>query len=103
MTDKDVIRHLISVEKEADKVVEEAELEAERKIALCRNNMELRFKEECDKIIGDMDIDFNNHRVKIKEERQKNIDAYSEQLQQVKTDDEAAFSYLRKILFRGVE
>ena len=103
MTDKDVIRHLISVEQEADKVVEEAELEAEKKIAHCRNEVELRFKAECDKIIGDMDIEFNKHQVRIREERQKTIDAYSAQLECVKTDDEAAFSYLRKILFRGVE
>ncbi|MBQ5781618.1 MAG: hypothetical protein IIW10_06715 [Spirochaetaceae bacterium] len=46
MTDKDVIRHLISVENEADKVVEEAELAAEKKIALCRNDVELRFLED---------------------------------------------------------
>lgn len=103
MTDRDVISHLVSVEQEADKVVEEAELKAEKIIAACRNNVDLKFNGECDKIVADMDAQFSNQRVKIKDERRKAIDDYSEQLEKTQTDPEAAFLYLRKILFRGAE
>jgi regulator of protease activity HflC (stomatin/prohibitin superfamily) len=99
--DRDVLRRLLKVESEAAALVDEAQAEADRRIAEgekeSRSRYEARYGREAERLDGD----YAKTILAIKEQYQNQLDAYRESLNAMPVRKDVFFALAEGLLFGG--
>ena len=95
----DAINHLLEIERDAAVLIDDAKIEADKRIASAKNQYNTQYKSKYDEIVKDLDSKYNTSIDEISDKYNKEIDAYKTQLEE-KQQNEASFnSLLDKLLF----
>lgn len=94
-----VINHLLSVEKDASVLIDNAVKEADEKTSKARNQANLQFQQKYDSCVAEMETEYQEKLQYIKDENSKEIEKFKTDLEN-KTLNTAAFKdLLDKLLF----
>jgi F0F1-type ATP synthase membrane subunit b/b' len=98
-SEKDVIDHLLSVEHEAAGLVQDAQVEADKRIAAAKAKADAEYKKKYDKIIADLESDYSKKITEVKEAHKKSSAAYKDRILATKKDTKAFNELLDSLLF----
>ncbi len=94
----DALNHLLEVEKNATALINDAAVEADRRLSEARAKYNSEYKIRYDKQIAQLESEYQKSHQQISDKYQKEIDSYKESLV-AKTQDSKAFSALLDRLF----
>jgi vacuolar-type H+-ATPase subunit H len=98
-SDKEVLRHLLNLEAEAAALVEDAQAEADRRVAEGEKQSRSRYDETYAAEVAALETAFKSETTAVKEEYKKQLDTYRDSLKALPVD-RAAFSALAEQLLR---
>jgi regulator of protease activity HflC (stomatin/prohibitin superfamily) len=99
--EQDVLRRLLKVESDAAVLVDEAQAEADRRIAEGEKASRARYDEHYSREAALLDEDYARTVLSIKDEYQKQLDAYRESLMDMPVHKDAFFALVERLLFEG--
>lgn len=100
MTDEaDVIEHLLEVEREASRVIDEAREKSDAIIAVARAKVETQFKERYSEFISKLDAKESEDKDKIDSEHKKELEDYIKSVDSNKKTKEEFCTLLEKLLY----
>jgi regulator of protease activity HflC (stomatin/prohibitin superfamily) len=97
--DKDILRRLLKVESEAAVLVEDAQAEADRRIAEGEKESRARYERRYGQEAALLDEDYARTVLSIKEDYQKQLDAYRKSLDAMPVRKDAFFALAERLLF----
>ncbi|MBP5602543.1 MAG: hypothetical protein J6X78_07420 [Treponema sp.] len=97
-----VINHLLSVEKNASVLIDNAIREADSRTAQARNQANSQFKTEYDKCVSQMEVDYENTIQSRKAEHEAELEQFKSDLENRTRDYEAFNSLLDNLLKQSV-
>jgi F0F1-type ATP synthase membrane subunit b/b' len=89
MDEQDVLRHLLQVEAEASALVDDAQAEADRRIAEGEKQNRALFEEQHSRLITDLEQQSAEALSRLKGDSKKELDAYRESLEALPLDRDA--------------
>jgi F0F1-type ATP synthase membrane subunit b/b' len=89
MDEQDVLRHLLQVEAEASALVDDAQVEADRRIAEGEKQNRAVFEEQHSLLIRDLEQHSAEALARLKGDSKKELDAYRKSLEVLPLDREA--------------
>ena len=95
----DAINHLLEIEKDAAILIDDAKIEADKRINEAKGQYNAKYKEQYDKIVSELDSKYHSSMDDISEKYNKEINAYKTQLEEKKQDETGFSSLLDKLLF----
>lgn len=95
----DAINHLLEIEKDAAILIDDAKVEAEKRISDAKSQYNAKYKAEYEKIVSDLDSNYQSSLKDISEEYNKEISAYKTQLEERKQNESDFSALLDKLLF----
>ena len=95
----DAINHLLEIEKDAAILIDDAKIEADKRINEAKGQYNAKYKEQYDKIVSELDSKYHSSMDDISEKYNKEINAYKTQLEEKKQDETEFSSLLDKLLF----
>ena len=98
-TEIDAINHLLEVEKNASMLINDAAMEAERRLTQARAKYNSDYKTRYDEIAAKLEAEYQNDHQQIADKYQKDIDSYKESLAAKPQNSEAFSSLLDKLIF----
>ena len=98
-TEIDAINHLLEVEKNASTLINDAAMEAERRLSQARAKYNSEYKTRYDEIAAQLEADYHNNHKTVEDKYQKDIDSYKESLAAKPQNAEAFSSLLDKLIF----
>ena len=98
-TEIDAINHLLEVEKNASMLINDAAMEAERRLTQARAKYNSDYKTRYDEIAAKLEAEYQNNHQQIADKYQKDIDSYKESLAAKPQNSEAFSSLLDKLIF----
>ncbi len=94
----DAINHLIEVEKSASTLIDDAKIEADKRLSQARLQYNSEYKSKYDQLVMQMEADFNSKRDEIESKYKKQIDEYKASIEGKSQDEKAFDSLLEKLL-----
>jgi hypothetical protein len=101
LSERDVLTRLLKVESDAAVLVDEAQAEADRRIAEGEKANRARYDERYSREAALLDEEYARTVLSIKEEYQKQLDAYRESLKDMPVHKDAFFALVERLLFEG--
>ena len=98
-TEIDAINHLLEVEKNASTPINDAAMEAERRLSQARAKYNSDYKARYDEIAAQLESEYQNNHQQIADKYLKEIDSYKESLAAKPQNSEAFSSLLDKLIF----
>lgn len=95
----DAIKHLLEIEKDAAVLIDDAKIEADKRLTDAKGQYNAQYKEQYDKIVSELDSKYHSSMDDISDKYNKEINAYKTQLEEQKQNDSAFSSLLDKLLF----
>jgi F0F1-type ATP synthase membrane subunit b/b' len=89
MDEQDVLRHLLQVEAEASALVDDAQAEADHRIAEGEKHNRAHFEEQHSRLIAELEGRSAEALARLKEDSQKELNAYRESLEALPLDQGA--------------
>jgi regulator of protease activity HflC (stomatin/prohibitin superfamily) len=99
--DRDVLRRLLQVESEAAVLVDDAQAEADRRVAEGEKESRSRYEGRYSQEAARLDGDYAKTVQAIKEDYQKQLDAYRESLNDMPVRKDAFFALAERLFFEG--
>jgi regulator of protease activity HflC (stomatin/prohibitin superfamily) len=99
--DRDVLRRLLKVESEAAVLVDDAQAEADRRVAEGEKESRARYDEQYSQEAARLDEDYAAAVLAIKEEYQKQLDAYRKSLDAMPVRKNVFFALVERLFFEG--
>ena len=96
----DVINHLLSVEKNAAVLIDNAVKEADSRTSKARNEAAAAFKTQYDECVAAMDREYHKTVDTIKEKHQQDFEQFKSELQNQQNNYSAFNSLMDKLLFQ---
>lgn len=95
----DVINHLIEVEKEASVLIDEAGIEAEKRLSEARAKYNAEYKIKYDSVVETLEKDYQKKLEELNENHIKEIEAYKTSLETKNQNSKEFKELLDKLLF----
>lgn len=94
----DVIKHLLEIEKEASQMINDAKIEAEKRISDARNKYNALFRESYDSMISKMEAEYQNNVKETEENHNKEIESFKNSLESKSQNKEEFAKFLDSYL-----
>lgn len=94
----DAINHLLQVEKDASSLIDDAMIEADKRLSDAHRTYNGQYKSKYDKLVSELEADYKIRHDKIEETYKKEIDEYKASLESKVQDEKAFDSLLDKLL-----
>lgn len=94
-----VIAHLLEVEKQSSALVDEAQVEGNKRILRCKSQAEEKFYTTYHDMDHQMEVEYNKNLDSLNKEHREQIDAYKQQILAMPKDAQAFNSFMNKTLF----
>jgi hypothetical protein len=98
--DKNVLKHLLSLEAEATALVEGAQTEAERRVSEGEKICRARYDESYTAEVAGLEAIYNNEIAALKQDYKKQLEAYSASLKEMAVNKKAFSDLAEKLLLR---
>ena len=98
-TEIDAINHLLEVEKNASTLINDAAMEAERRLSQARAKYNSEYKARYDEVASKLESEYQNNHKQIEDKYNKDIETYKESLAAKPQNSEAFSSLLDKLIF----
>ncbi|BDC92890.1 hypothetical protein [Treponema bryantii] len=98
-TEIDAINHLLEVEKNASMLINDAAMEAERRLSQARAKYNSEYKARYDEVASKLESEYQNNHKQIEDKYNKDIETYKESLAAKPQNSEAFSSLLDKLIF----
>ncbi len=95
----DAIKHLLEIEKQASKMIEDAKIESEKKLSEAKSKFNSEYKEKYDMLVKELEENFNKQKDAIVKKHNEQILSFKNSWQEKQLNVEAFNKYLDKILF----
>ena len=99
MDDHEILQHLLSLEREAAALVDDAQAEADRRLSEGEKHNRARYDESYAKEVEAMEASFTEKINLTKDNYREQLEAYRDSLKAVKTDTEGFSLLVEKLLF----
>ncbi|MDR0785609.1 MAG: hypothetical protein LBE74_06990 [Treponema sp.] len=99
MEDKDVLHHLLEIEAEAASLVNDAAVEADRRIASDEKQNRLRYEEQFAKASAECEAKYNDDMSAVKVSYQQELDVFRRGLDYIKEDKDGFNRLMESFLF----
>ncbi len=99
MAESDVIGHLISVEHEAASMMQDAQIEADKRLAAAKVQADDAYKKQYEEIIRELENKYQVCTSEISQKKQEDFKKYQEEIQQLPTDVVSFNKLLDSLLF----
>jgi regulator of protease activity HflC (stomatin/prohibitin superfamily) len=99
--DRDILRRLLKIESEAAVLVDEAQAEADRRVAEGEKESRSRYEARYSQEAALLDGDYARTVLSIKEDYQRQLDAYRESLNVMPVRKDAFFALVERLFFEG--
>ena len=100
MDDQEILQHLLSLENEATAMVDDAQAEADRRVAEGEKQNRARYDETYAKEVEALEASFVEKIALTRDNYRKELEAYHDSLKNVPLDREAFFSLAEELLFQ---
>ncbi|MDR1903218.1 MAG: hypothetical protein LBQ88_13180 [Treponema sp.] len=100
MDEHDVLGHLLQIEAEAAALVDDAQAEADKRIAEAEKHNRLNYNETFSREAGVLDDEYRRETVTIREDYQKQLNAYHEYLLSIQVNEAVFFRLLENLLLK---
>ncbi|SEQ89003.1 (H+)-ATPase G subunit [Treponema bryantii] len=98
-TEIDAINHLLEVEKNASMLINDAAMEAERRLSQARAKYNSEYKARYDEVASKLESEYQNNHKQIEDKYNKDIETYKESFAAKPQNSEAFSSLLDKLIF----
>jgi len=98
-TELDIINHLLSIEKDASSLINDAQIEAEKRVSDAKVKYNSEYKEKYEAIVKDLESDFQTEMEQIKAAHDKEIKDYENELESCEKNATNFNQVLDKLLF----
>ena len=95
----DAINHLLEIERDAAVLIDDAKIEADKRIANAKNQYNAQYKSKYEDIVKELESKYNTSIDEISDKYKKEIDAYKNELKEKKQDEGNFSSLLDKLFF----
>ena len=95
----DAINHLLEIERDAAILIDDAKVEAEKRVSDAKSQYNAKYKAQYEKIVSELDTKYQSSVDDISEKYNKEINAYKTQLEEKDQNEGAFSSLLDKLLF----
>ncbi|MBO8458452.1 MAG: hypothetical protein IAA81_09550 [Spirochaetes bacterium] len=99
MVEKDIIGHLIDVEKLASDLLADAQAESEKRLSAARAQADSEFRIAYEALIKRLDADYKNKTEEIEKKRDSDIKAYDSMLESIPLNQSRFDSFVDSKLF----
>jgi hypothetical protein len=99
--ERDILQHLLGVESEAAVLVDDAQAEADRRVAEGEKESRSRYDAQYSQEAERLDGDYAAAVLAIKEDYRKQLEAYREGLEGIPVRKDAFFALVEQLLFEG--
>ena len=96
----DIINHLLSVEKNAAVLIDNAVREADSRTSKARNEAAAAYKTQYDECVAAMDKDYQKTVEQVKQKHQQDFEQFKSELNNQKNNYEAFNSLMDELLFK---
>lgn len=93
------IAHLLEVEKKAAELTEQAQIEADKKIASAKAQADSEFTMQYTKLAAEFEKSYNDSCAELETKKQEQISSYKEKILASSKDSKSFESYLDSVLF----
>jgi vacuolar-type H+-ATPase subunit H len=100
MDEHDVLGHLLQIEAEAAALVDDAQAEADKRIAGDEKRNRLNYDETFSKEAGALDEEYRKETTALREDYQKQLNAYREHISAMQVNETAFFCLLKDLLLK---
>ncbi len=101
MDEQDMLRHLLEVESEAASLVNDAQIEADKRVAENEKQHRSRFDDQYSKEVSLLEENYRNALSEVRNRYDEELKAYRESFEHEKIDHEAFVSLAESFLFKG--
>lgn len=99
MAESDVIEHLISVEHEAASLMQDAQIEADKRISAAKVQADELYKKQYEQLILELDAQYQTRSAEITQKKDADFKAYQENIERLQTDEASFNTLLDSLLF----
>ena len=99
MAESDVIEHLISVEHEAASLMQDAQIEADKRISVAKVQADELYKKQYEQLILELDAQYEKRSAEITQKKDADFRAYQENIERLQTDEASFNTLLDSLLF----
>lgn len=99
----DAIKHLLEIEKEASALIDDAKIEAEKRVSKAKSQYNEEFKKEYDSLMQKLESQYNSNCEEINKKYQDEFEGYKESLKHKKLNKDDFFKMLDSLFFEGEE
>jgi vacuolar-type H+-ATPase subunit H len=100
MDEHDVLGHLLQIEAEAAALMDDAQAEADKRIAEAEKHNRLNYDETFSREAGALDEEYRRETAAVREDYQKQLNAYHEHLSAMQVNEIAFFRLLEDLLLK---
>lgn len=100
-SDENILQHLLQVESDAAALVNNAQAEADRRLAEGEKQNRQRYDEAYSREVAELDAGFEREIKTVKEDYQRQLETYRENLSHIKADTENFFKLVESLLFKN--
>lgn len=97
----DIIKHLLEIEKTASEMIDEAQIEADRRLSEARAKYNAEYKEKYDVVIADLEKEYNKSVKDLENQHTEIINQYKESLESKEKNIDAFNSLLDTCFFEN--
>lgn len=101
--EKDVIAHLLEIEQQAEMLLKNAQLEADKRIAEVKLRADETYKEEYKKIVSGLEQEYEVKKTSLEKQHRESFDAYKAELEAIPLNKDSFKSFLDKKLFAALD
>lgn len=98
-TELDIINHLLAIEKDASSLINDAQIESEKRISEAKIKYNAEYKEKYDAAVKVLEKEYESELEKIKAAHDKEIKDYENELESSEKNSKAFNEALDKLLF----
>lgn len=95
----DIINHLLTIEKDASSLINDAQIESEKRVSEARAKYNSEYKEKYDAAIKELEEKYQAEIDAVKTAHDKEIDSYKSELESSEKNTKAFNEVLDKLLF----
>lgn len=94
-----IINHLLSIEKDASSLINDAQIESEKRVAEARNKYNAEYKDRYEKTVKALEENYQKELEQVKESHDKEIQEYISSLESSEKNTKVFNEVLDKVLF----
>jgi vacuolar-type H+-ATPase subunit H len=101
MDDHEVLQHLLNLESKAATLVNDAQVEADRRVTSGEQQNRAHYDEVYSAEVAELEASYSQNIARVKEDYRRQLDGYLEGLRSLPLDKAAFSSLAEKLLFNG--